>query len=370
MKSSLKFSKQRTLNLLRTLISISLTAPNSESIAKIKQQIESTTELEWQRTLVQLKLHRLLPLVFYSLKKYGLTDTIPQTCFFQMQDAFFQTQKDNTFLRLALEDILQSMAKHNLYPVLWKGIVLADSFYPHIGTRSMDDIDFAIEPSEIEQTTAVFQSLKYSLQDEMETEDAVYFANSGGILCDVHHRVRLFEGKELMNLTIDLKPEQINFPAIKVLEPNAMIVHLIVHLNGHCHKTGPVLFWILDLVFVLRKWGALIDLERLKKLMPTNEDFVSFFRIIRFLETEFGEEFPDCLSKVAKPFDPFTLEEILRQRRLAVWGLPRPRGWLRFGAAKLGFKLRTHRPNIYISDLFFWSTDSLTNYCNNWRKQK
>ena len=356
------------ITLLRTLIHLSLVVPNADSIARVKQQMNSTTKSEWEKTIAELKLHRLLPITFYSLKKYNLTEDIPNVYFLQMQAAYLQTQKSNTFFRLALENLLQSLEKQNLYPVLWKGIVLADSFYPNLGTRPMGDLDFAIQSHEIEPVTKVFQSLKYSLQDEMETEDAVYFLNSMGVLCDVHHRVRLFEGKESMNLTMDLKPQQINLPAIKVLEPNAMLVHLIVHLNGHAPETGITLFWILDILFVLRKWGELIDLERLEKLMPTKKDFVCLFRIIRFLETEFKEEFPTCLSSAAKHFDPFTLEEILRQRRLALWGLPRLRGWLRFGAIQLGFKLANFRPNLDVSDLFFWSADYLRNYRNIGRK--
>jgi hypothetical protein len=160
------------------------------------------------------------------------------------------------------------MGERNLHPVLWKGMVLADNFYPDPGTRPMGDIDFAIAPEEMDEATEVFQSLGFEPQDEAETEDAIYFANKMGVICDVHHRVRLFEGKESMNLTIDIKPQRMSVPTLRILEPNAMVVHLIVHMDGHRPQTGLMLQWILDLAFVFRQWGTLLEPERLEKLIP------------------------------------------------------------------------------------------------------
>jgi len=95
--------------------------------------------------------------------------------------------------------------------------------------------------------------------------------------------------------------------------------------------------------------------------MPGKKPFISLFRTIRFLQQEFDEKLPECLAEAAKHFEPFTLAEILRQRRLALWGLPHPRGWLRLGASRLGFRLRYHRPNLHMSDLLLWSADSVRN---------
>ncbi|NET53621.1 MAG: nucleotidyltransferase family protein, partial [Merismopedia sp. SIO2A8] len=198
-------------------------------------------------------------------------------------------------------------------------------------------------------------------QPEAETSDAIYFANKMGVVCDVHHRVRLFEGQESINLITHLQPKHMKVPTMPVLEPNAMVVHLIVHMDGHRHETGPMLCWILDLAFVLRKWGTLIKPEYIEKLMPAKENLVSLFRIVRFLEQEFDQQLPACLTQGAKNFEPLTLAEIFRQRRLALWGLPRPNGWLRLGASQLGFQLLHRRPKLQIDDLLLLPLDTLRN---------
>ncbi|NEO97793.1 MAG: nucleotidyltransferase family protein [Symploca sp. SIO2E9] len=348
-------------NLSHTLLYASLTQKCSGLTTNARKQLSCATELEWKRTIATLALHRLLPLVFYSLQAYNLTDAVPHPYLAQMQTAYRQTRQKNTILLLTLDGILQAMAKHNLHPVLWKGVVLADSFYPDPGTRPMGDIDFAIPAEEMEAATTVFHSLGFKLRPEAETSDAVYFANKMGVICDVHHRVRLFEGKESINLITNLKPQHMKVATMPLLEPNAMIVHLIVHMDGHRHETGLMLSWILDLAFVLRKWGALITLEYIEKLMPAKENLVSLFRVIRFLEKEFDEQLPACLTQAAKKFEPLTLAEIFRQRRLALWGLPCPSGWLRLGASQLGFQLRHCRPQLQVDDLLMLPVDALNN---------
>lgn len=349
-----------SITLFHTLVLTSLATTESTSPAIARQRLLSATDLEWKRTLVNLNLHRLLPLVWYSLLKHCLTDTVPQPYLTQMQDAYRETLRTNTFFLLTLDCLLRAMRERDVHPVLWKGVVLADSFYPDPGTRLMGDIDFAIAPTEMELATAVFKSLKFLPQEHMETCDAIYFANQMGILCDVHHRVRLFEGKESMNLTVDLKPSRMRVPAVRVLEPNAMLVHLIVHMEGHRSEIGPLLSWIIDLVFVFRKWGTLLELKRIEKLMP-QEHFIYLFRTIRFLEHEFDERLPECLSTAAKGFEPFTLSEVLRERRLALWGLPRTRGWLRLGACRLGLRPTKGRAYPNVSDLFLWPKDAISN---------
>ncbi|MDJ0616024.1 MAG: nucleotidyltransferase family protein [Calothrix sp. MO_192.B10] len=345
--------------LFHTLLYTSLATIASDCSVNARKKLSDATQSEWEFTLETLRLHRLVPLVFFSLQAHGLTDAVPSSILDKMQAEYGKTRVMNSFLLLTLDALLKAMEERNLHPILWKGVVLADSFYPAPGTRIMEDIDFAIPADEMEEVSAAFKSLGFQAQHDKDTEDAVYFVNPMGVVCDVHHRVRLFEGKESMNLTTKLKPQHTKASFLPVLEPNAMLVHLSVHLDGHLPETGPMLCWIMDIAFVLRKWGALLEPERIEQLMPDKKHFISLLRTIRFLEQEFGEKIPECLASVAKSVEPFSLAAVLRQRRLALWGLPSTRGWLRLTASKLGFQLRNYRPDLQWSDLFFSTTEKI-----------
>ncbi len=342
----------KSVKLFSSLLEICLTEPNSKPFQNATKYLLFATELEWKKSLEELKLHRLLPLVFFCLKNYNLTDSVPQPYLTLMADEYHKHLRKNSVLLLTLDSLLKVMQERNLNPVLWKGVVLADSFYPDPGTRTMGDIDFAVPSHEMEQISAAFKSLGFEPLHDKDTEDAVYFANPMGIFCDVHHRVRLFEGKESKKLTTAIKPQYMQIESLPVLEANAMLVHLSVHLDGHRPEIGPLLSWIVDIAFVMRKWGSLLDIERIQELMPDREHFLSLLRTIRFLEVEFHQQPPECLAAAVKDVKPFTLIEVLKQRRLALWGLPYPRGWLRLAASKMGFPLQKSLPELYWSDLF------------------
>jgi hypothetical protein len=349
-----------TRRLLHSLLKLSLTTPDGQGSEQIEEMLRCAHEKEWEQTVLSMRLHRLLPIVSYFLTTYGLTHTVPSPYLPLLQSAHRQTRRKNAILLLALGRILEQMQAKGLHPVIWKGAVLVDSFYPDLGTRLMGDLDFALPRHELSEATSIFESLGFSIQEQMETSDAVYFANEAGILCDVHHRVRLFEGQNPQTLTLDLQPKQMRIPTLTALEPNAMLVHLLVHMDGHRSEMGPLLSWILDLVFVLREWGHLIELERLKALMPASENLMSLFRILRFLEQEFDEPLPCSLANAVCQVVPLTLDEILRHRRLAMWELPYPRGWVRLGASRLGYKFKQYRPDLDTSDLRLWVSDALT----------
>jgi hypothetical protein len=93
--------------------------------------------------------------------------------------------------------------------------------------------------------------------------------------------------------------------------------------------------------------------------MPDRDNLISLLRTLRFLAVELGETPPPCLADAIENVEPYTLAEILRQRRLAMWGLPSPRGWLRLLAQKLGVRLKHLYPELRTSDLFLWIRDEI-----------
>ena len=133
--------------------------------------------------------------------------------------------------------------------MIWKGAVLIDAFYPDPGVRKMSDLDFALPLSEMGEASAAFRSVGFEEADPGDPGapagpragllgDATSFRNRAGLFCDVHHRVRLFEGKEGLGLTVDLRPNRVEGPGLTTLEPNAFLAHLIVHLDGHRGEEG------------------------------------------------------------------------------------------------------------------------------------
>jgi hypothetical protein len=269
-------------------------------------------------------------------------------------------QKNQWFL-LTTAGLIHALRQQGVDPIFWKGVVLADSFYPNIGARPMDDIDMAIPPETTEIVKSVFATLGWQYQPQKTTRDAIYFSNDLGLACDVHHHVEIFRGKESFNLSMQLKPRVIRSTTIHVLEPNAMVALLAAHMDGHRPDTGPILIWIVDLAFVLAKWGHLLDLDHLEYLLP-KPHFPFFYRAIQFLQVEWGLHLPSLIAERARSFLPLTLTEILRQRRLTPWRLSSLRGWLKLIAYRMHFKPLDPSQGLQLpdgTDFLLWPSDLL-----------
>jgi Uncharacterised nucleotidyltransferase len=345
--------------LLRTLLQLSLISSDAILPDRLRQQLNLASEQDWNNVLPDLELHRLMPLVYYGVKVHGLTGCVPKLVFEKLRQSYIYSLGRNQIIFKTLGSVLTSIHAGGVYPVMWKGIVLADQLYPDRATRMIGDIDWAIAPHQLNTVSDVFHQLGFMLQEKMTTSDAVYFMGKNSVIFDVHHRVRLFETKEHLALTQNLVPCSVGLPNLQILDPTAMLTHLTVHMTGHRTETGPLLFWVLDFVFLLRKWGHLIEWDRLQQLMPDAESWMFLGRILRFLEVELNEPLPPELSKFARDYKPLTLELILRQCRLALWGLPHPRGWLKLMACRIGLKSATVKKYPRASDLVLWAADAV-----------
>jgi hypothetical protein len=337
--------------LLRTLLQISLMTPSADVPGVFRQGLRSATDRQWQEAISVLTHHRLMPLVFHGVKVHNLKDDIPKPILSQLMLKYLQSLQHNTRLFKSLAVVLKRLATVDVYPVLWKGIVLAEHLYPDVATRIIGDIDWAVTPYEFEVVSPILAELGFALQPAMSTSDAEYFMNADCILLDVHHRVRLFEGKECLSLTQDLSSSKGLLPLYRVLEPNAMLTHLTVHLGGHAPEMGLPLFWILDFVFLLRQWGDQIAMQRLNELMPDSKSWCLLGRILRFLQNE--------LAEFAQQYKPFTLEGITRQNQLVMWGLHRPQGWVKMAASLVGVHSNPKFEYPEVNHLLKWATADL-----------
>lgn len=351
-----------SVSLSRALIQLGLSVDSPHSSQRshdVKAVLAGAAEPAWQESYETMWLHRLTPIVGYGLKKAGFTDCVPQPLLRGFLRAYEETRAENTVRLLTLDGILKKLTLTGITPTLWKGVVLADSFYPDTGMRMMGDIDFSVAPAELPAFTQVLATLGFTEKPEKATADAIYLENAIGMLCDVHHRVRLFEGKEDICIQGQLQPRHLKAPSITVLEPNAMLVHLIVHLQGHRSEIGPILLWMLDLAFVLREWGDRLECDRIQALLPDRASWVALLRTLRLLEAEWGEAIPPVLAAAAQTVQPYRLDDILRQCRLAQWGLPRPLGWLRLGASRFMTQRFKDFPQPHLADLLLWPKDLL-----------
>jgi hypothetical protein len=303
-----------TQSIVRNLLRLALgeNLHNSE-ICKLK-----ASNFQWQPVLMELKLNRIAPSIAYTLEKQNLSDRIPASSWQKMQCAYRQTRMLNTFLFLTLYRIVQALEQANLHPVACPKIVLADSLYPDLGARSLNNIDLLVSVDEIAEARVIVESLGFTLIDRVPTSNRLYFCNSFGIICKLQVAMSDLLDRDGLGLTMQMQPQHIQLPTLTVLEPNAMLVELIVRISDRSAQRGISLQQILDVALFLEKWGSAIDPQQLQTLMPKGNYWQCLWRIVKFLESQLDRQIPTWLSQAAQNADPIVrMDNNYRFPRLA-----------------------------------------------------
>jgi hypothetical protein len=354
---------------VRALLRITLDSADYAAVSEGSKILGSIPEEDWPQLLKILDFHRLVPIVAEVLKARGLEDKVPQRFYQQM----LQIQRLSAMAQLAnffwMEKILDAMAREGITPVVWKGIALVNLFYPSVSSRPIGDLDLFVERAEWEKVDSIVTSLGFqrvengSMLKEATGVEAVldvadacnYRKKPENVVLDIHHRCRLFEGQgDIKNLTTGCKPRFLKVDTILVFEPNAMLVHLNRHRSA---KLGYFLPWILDIALLLKTCGSQLDPERLERLLSSRRYRFWVLRTLSFLMHELDVELPVFLRKAAESVRPYTIAEVLRSCRIRPWGLPRPIGWTRLLAKRVGYPLSNVYPDLQRGDLFLWASD-------------
>jgi hypothetical protein len=267
---------------------------------------------DWQHAFAVLASHRLLPLACQELGESRLAGA-PAAVLLGLRAAARTTFVQNAVAMRGLEVVLAALKREGVEPIVLKGAALLNAFYPSLGSRPMIDVDLLLERGDEERAARVFAALGYRRTPE---GDAWNYVDAEGRRFDVVHRFRVFEHVAFNQLAEPLEPRFLAGGPIRSLEPNAMLVHLVVHMNGHRRAVGHLLAWFVDVARVLHASGARIDAGRLAPLLLGGEGWTWLLRTVAFLHDEFGVPAPQSLQPQLHGFAPLTLEEVLRSRRV------------------------------------------------------
>jgi hypothetical protein len=342
--------------LSRALLVLALSPASSGAAARAAQTLETADERAWNACLARMLEHQLLPLVWHGLVRHDCAQKLPDTIGEMFQQHFERAQIINNVSLETLRGVAEAVAVKGVTLTACKGIVLAPQYYPALGARPMNDVDLWISPHELDAVAEAMLKAGFARNEDKSDVGAHYFENKMGIVFDVHTVMDLFAAQPdaLVTLTRPSPGE-----LWRVFEPHALLTHLVVHMTSHARKMGPMLMWMADLWFVLRKVWQEIDPSRLLALLPSPAHWTVLLRTIRMLELVADEPAPAVLTPFLVGVKPAELSTIWRQRRLAVWRLPKPIGWARLAACRLGLNDPDGRHYPSVGDLARWPLDCL-----------
>jgi putative nucleotidyltransferase-like protein len=280
--------------------------------AELARAVAAAAPDDWERAVAVLSSHRLLALVHQTVGE-DLLGGAPESVIPRLRAEVRATFVQNGFAMGALDLLLSALEWEGVEPIVLKGAALLNMVYPSLGARPMVDVDLLLKQGDEARALAVLDSLGHARTLEGDAWNCV---DAHGTRFDVVHRFRIFEHLPLENLVERTRPKFLKRETIATLEPNAMVVHLVVHMNGHRREIGHLLAWFVDVARYLRENGARIDAQRLAPLLADVEAWTWLLRTLAFLRDDFGVPLPPSLEPPRGDFAPLTLDEVLRSRRV------------------------------------------------------
>jgi hypothetical protein len=345
---------------VHSLLELALARPELGLSPGAWRALSEAREAELCAALDLLAPHKLTSLLAHQAKLLGLLEQLPPVTRERLVTGQRETRATNALLFVTAASVLRALAARAELPLLLKGLLFADSYYPDPATRPMSDIDLVCAPG---QQAALFEALEglgfHPSDEHRPSPDGVTYMDRRGLVCDAHTRLRMFDGMPWEQLTVRRELSKLRGLPVRSLEPNAMLAHLAVHMHGHLRELGLVLLWLLDMAFVLRRHAAELDPERVRALCRDDAAFVLLLRALQLLSRH-GEQLPAAWARRAGGLLPLSLGSVLRQRRITPWGLPGPKGFLRVLAHRVALRRYDRFPQPRATDLLLWPLDELS----------
>jgi hypothetical protein len=317
------------------------------------------------RLLDDLEPHKVYPLLAHRLSEHGQLALLPPEVRARLLTVQREVLKLNGLLFLAAARLLQTAQALGTEPLVLKGLLFADSYYPELATRPMGDIDLVAAPGQAELLHLALARVGFErVLDHVEQDHAVAFANAQGVSCDAHAYLEMYPDAAWEGITRPTSLRRVRGVTVRALEPNVMVGHLMLHMHGHLRELGLVLSWLLDLVFVLRRHGSELDPGALRGWIEDDEAWAFFLRVLGLLERH-GETLPVNLISLgadAQRLPSPTLASVFRARRTTPWGLPGVYGYLRLLAHHLALRDYGSRQTPAVTDLCWLPFDQISTH--------
>ena len=291
------------------------------------------------------------PLVFDQLLKLKDVE-IPDTLRIQMkQQCMMSMMQQNTMMPI-LSQAWNALEKVNIYPVLLKGLALAQ-YYPQPHLRQWGDIDLYVGQRQYHQAckvlNATFSDADHPAEDDEDRKHYNYiFPNTVLEL----HRVsmmfahpkdrRYYEQLEGQCLTKNGPTFEMDGLSITIPEETFNVFFTFLHAWHHFIETGMSMKQLCDVAVLLHAKREVIDRERLKEMLTKLHLMEVWQMIMYILVQNLGLSQKECpfYTDICKQRAELLLEHILREGNMRKVEKINTKGVSYFKRKWITFKLR------------------------------
>lgn len=249
---------------------------NQKDIENLGEEMENG-EIDWVGLVAVANMNLLTPALYSALREKGLLEKIGDPLLPEFLKEIYRSNETRNFgIVDQLLDIQSILNEEEIVPLVLKGgSALTEKLYPAIGIRTMNDIDFMMNPSEFERGLKCLEMHGYVEfgRDLKRWHHHTPRMNKKGYPAAIEPHFRVLYNRDIEYIPYDETTSQPSenplFRGSQVLKPTWHLYHIFLHSavidkNHQRWKLG--LRYLYDFAVVAEKYGDAIDWEMLYRM--------------------------------------------------------------------------------------------------------
>jgi hypothetical protein len=267
--------------------------------------------LDWAAVLAFIEAERLTPALAYACRSAA---AVPPTVRPRLDRALVDATARHVLFSAELARLLKAFERAAIPLIPLKGLVLAETLYPHPALRPSTDIDILIRRHDLEAGDALLQRLDYrrladahSFAFDAVHDRATLYEAPSGVHVDLHWALSSeprYAWNEASTAGVWDRAVRVRVAGETTLAlcPEDLLIYLAVHLAVHHALVGAL--WYYDLYLLLARTEGILDWEAAKIRATKWRARTAVYWVLRELERLFGASVPAGLMVSMRPRGP------------------------------------------------------------------
>lgn len=233
------------------------------SETKIRGLLKS--DINWDNLVNLANSKQIAPLIYQNLQEID-RDLVPKKALKRLYGLYNSTLRLRLIAWDQFKGLANSLGKAGVEFIPLKGLILAETVYPHIAVRPSIDLDILVRKENLSETSKLLSKLGYQRQERyysfkfcQQVGVNFNFMKENNLPLDLHwHIIRPPYSK---NIRIDKLWESavtrnINGQKTLVLSPENQLLHLCLHFATHGYAG---LLWLIDISELIHTYHENLD---------------------------------------------------------------------------------------------------------------
>lgn len=270
---------------------------HSDSLEVVR--IEQITPSIWEEVIGLAAKQHVDCYLYYRLKQAGLAHCLPLSLNEKLSDKWMRYTMRNLSLIAQMKEISRVLHARGISVIALKGLQMAQTIYPHIGTRYLRDMDLLIPINRVKEVYESVRNLGYESEKEPTDLDFLFkynkhlpqqFHPQKKTIIELHGYIEASQGSfdELSDEAVHADEAEYSHLFLSIDE---LLIHLCTHISySDLFKID--LRHYLDIYLLLNRYGDEIEWEIVLKKADMRGKIVGLLSVIAIVSHLFKYELP------------------------------------------------------------------------------